>query len=170
MRTKTRYAAGAALFLSGLVILTLSLRPGPPNRAKELFPLKAAYAQVPMMFEANAGQTDPQVRYLARGSGYTIFLTSKGAVLTLQDRPGDHANSVVRLEMAGANDHATIDAVNRLGGTSNYFLGNDPSCWRRDIPTFATFVYTPDPFGNDKLQPLSPLLIGRSAGLLRYNL
>ena len=39
--------------------------------------------QAPMSFEANQGQTDSRVKFLSRGSGYTLFLTSSEAVLAL---------------------------------------------------------------------------------------
>lgn len=38
----------------------------------------------PMRFEANAGQTDGRVKFLSRGAGYTLFLTSSEAVLAMQ--------------------------------------------------------------------------------------
>ena len=41
----------------------------------------AAYGRVPLAFEPNAGRTDRRVAYLARGRGYTVFLTRKEAVL-----------------------------------------------------------------------------------------
>ena len=40
--------------------------------------------QVPMSFEANEGQTDSRVKFLSRGSAYTVFLTSTEAVLALR--------------------------------------------------------------------------------------
>jgi uncharacterized repeat protein (TIGR01451 family) len=39
--------------------------------------------QSPMSFEANQGQTDSHVKFLSRGTGYTLFLTSSEAVLAL---------------------------------------------------------------------------------------
>src|SRR5439155_18858100 len=39
---------------------------------------QAKLAQLPHAFEANGGQTDPQVGYLARGAGYTLFLIDRG--------------------------------------------------------------------------------------------
>src|SRR5262249_38784730 len=48
----------------------------------------AAYGQLPLSFEANQGQTDPQVRFLSRGDGYGLFLTPTQAVLTLQRPAG----------------------------------------------------------------------------------
>ena len=44
----------------------------------------SAYGKVPLHFEANQGQTDPSVQFLSRGRGYTLFLTSTEAVLTLR--------------------------------------------------------------------------------------
>ncbi|MBA2702609.1 MAG: SBBP repeat-containing protein [Blastocatellia bacterium] len=40
-----------------------------------------AYGNMPLSFEANRGQTDSAVNYVARGPGYNIFLTSGEAVL-----------------------------------------------------------------------------------------
>jgi hypothetical protein len=59
--------------------------------------LLKAYGNLPMRFEENRGQTDPRVQFLARGAGYSLFLTSSEAVLALHaphhlspgDLPGD---------------------------------------------------------------------------------
>ena len=46
--------------------------------------VEKAYGQLPMAFEANAGQTNAAVDFLARGQGYTVFLTEGGgATLSL---------------------------------------------------------------------------------------
>ena len=45
------------------------------------------YGNLPLSFEVNNGQVDDEVKYLVRGSGYTLFLTSGEAVLSL--RRGD---------------------------------------------------------------------------------
>src|SRR6516225_3323534 len=46
--------------------------------------LVETYGKMPLSFEANQGQTDPQVKFLSRGSGYTLFLTGNKAVLGLR--------------------------------------------------------------------------------------
>ena len=43
-----------------------------------------AYGKLPLSFEANRGQTNAQVKFLSRGRGYTLFLTTDEAVLTLR--------------------------------------------------------------------------------------
>ena len=42
-----------------------------------------AYGKLPLSFEANQGQTDSNVKFLSRGSGYSLFLTANEAVLSL---------------------------------------------------------------------------------------
>ena len=51
-----------------------------PNKTR----LQQAYGTLPLRFEANQGQADKQVKFLARGQGYNLFLTATGAVLRLQ--------------------------------------------------------------------------------------
>lgn len=36
-----------------------------------------AYGHLPLSFEVNRGQTDQRVKFLSRGSGYSLFLTGK---------------------------------------------------------------------------------------------
>src|SRR5689334_3817465 len=43
----------------------------------------AEYGKLPLSFVANKGQADARVKYLSRGSGYNLFLTSTDLVLTL---------------------------------------------------------------------------------------
>src|SRR5208283_2364628 len=47
----------------------------------------ANYGKLPLRFEANQGQTDSHVKFLARGRGYALFLTGNQAVLKLGKSP-----------------------------------------------------------------------------------
>ena len=60
--------------------------------------LLKSYGQLPLSFEANAGQTAAQVQYLSRGSGYALFLTSTSAVLSLQTPTAASSNDELRTE------------------------------------------------------------------------
>jgi hypothetical protein len=46
--------------------------------------LVEAYGNLPLSFEANQGQSDARVKFLARGSNYTLFLTKDSAVFALR--------------------------------------------------------------------------------------
>jgi hypothetical protein len=39
--------------------------------------ISRAYGQLPLSFEANQGQTNSQIDFLARGSGYTLFVSPR---------------------------------------------------------------------------------------------
>jgi len=54
-----------------------------PAATDHQFRVKDSYGRLPLSFEANRGQVDTTVKYLARGSGYSLFLTSDEAVLSL---------------------------------------------------------------------------------------
>jgi hypothetical protein len=63
----------------------LSLHAGPRELRSEqnnLLSLKAAYGKLPLSFEANEGQSNPQVKFLSHGNGYSLFLTSNEAVIS----------------------------------------------------------------------------------------
>jgi Beta-propeller repeat/Domain of unknown function DUF11 len=105
---------------------------------------------VPLFFEPNQGQTDPQVKFLARGSGYGLFLTADEAVLHLQPKAAgpEHstlspqpASSVIRMKLEGASPSALVSGTSPLPGKSNYFIGSDSSKWRQNIPQFGGVQY-----------------------------
>jgi hypothetical protein len=65
------------------------LTPNPIHALSTSTPPKLVkgYGKLPLSFEANQGQTDARVRFLARGGGYALFLTGDEAVLSLR-KPG----------------------------------------------------------------------------------
>ena len=60
-------------------------------------------------------------------------------MLKLQDRQGDSA--VLRLKLSGANEDPQVAGLDQLPGTSNYFIGNDSTKWRTDVPLFSQVYY-----------------------------
>ena len=105
-----------------------------------------SYGALPMSFEVNQGQTDSSVRFLARGPGYTILLSPGEATLALQSSQPDRRfpekaqpkpfTRVLSMKIEGANPSAAAQALDRLPGVSNYFIGNDPSRWHTNVPTY----------------------------------
>ena len=117
----------------------LNVSGAPPSSSRS--PLNSL-AQLPMFFEPNLGQTDARARFLARGEGYSLFLTSASAVLHLQPAASDQQkNSVLKLKLVGANTHAQPIGEQRLPGRSNYYLGNHPAKWLSGVPQFAQIRY-----------------------------
>jgi uncharacterized repeat protein (TIGR01451 family) len=106
---------------------------------------------LPLFFEPNQGQTDARVKFLARGSGYGLFLTADEAVLKLQRPTGgreplaamsqESTASVIRMRLDGAAHAPRVTGAETLAGKSNYFIGNNPKKWRSGIPQFARVNY-----------------------------
>ncbi len=139
-------------WISLLLSVAPALSAGPPRGSSPELPPAAsgkprvAYANLPLGFEVNQGQTDPRVRFLARGQGYTLFLTAEEAVLALRKGgpsvvPGQLTTDVLRLRFVGTNPGVAIAGAKELEGKSNYFIGQDPRNWHTDVPMYAQVRY-----------------------------
>src|SRR6266850_1771200 len=164
------------LFLSCLAAIALLLPFGrflrPASRSRSAFAVAqnkqisqagvlSGYGKLPLTFEQNQGQTDARVKFLARGSGYTVFLsddqtTTLRLIAPAHDPAGSlhgsarsstsaaptrYSDATVRLSLVGANLHAPIEGNDLQPGRSNYFIGNDPTRWQRNVPHFARVKY-----------------------------
>ncbi|HEV2396854.1 MAG TPA: SBBP repeat-containing protein [Candidatus Sulfotelmatobacter sp.] len=110
------------------------------------------YGRVPLNFEANRGQTNPQTRFLVHGRGYTAHLTTDGMILSLRTKPaaasnpqpqssGINAVKTVEIRLQGANAKPTAVGEQQQPGIVNYFIGSNPANWRTGIPTYAQVRY-----------------------------
>lgn len=113
------------------------------------------FGKLPLSFEINKGQVDQSVKFLSHGPGYDLFLTANEAVLRVQKpRTFDvdklkgpaatnasadadvREGTVLRLKLLGANAAPQAEGQDELPGKVNYFSGNDPDKWRRNVPTY----------------------------------
>jgi len=92
-------------------------------------------SDLPLSFEPNVGQDPPEVRYLARGSAYTLYLGGGEMLLS------GHSQEPMRMKMLRANLAAAIEGEGQQESTSNYFVGNDPSKWRTSVPNYGRARY-----------------------------
>jgi hypothetical protein len=67
------------------------IQPPPPTSSKPQ--IVESYSKLPLAFEANDGQADRRVTFLARGKGYTLFLTREEAVMVLRAREEERGSS-----------------------------------------------------------------------------
>ncbi len=96
-----------------------------------------SYGRLPLQFEQNQGQTDNSVRFLARGPGYSLYLTGNEAVLAL----GKPTPLALRMRLVGAATAPRVTGLDELPGKANYFVGNDPAKWRTNVQTYAKVRY-----------------------------
>jgi hypothetical protein len=146
-------------------------------------PRPSADGQLPISFEANRGQAESQVRFLAHGPGYRFFLTPQEALLALSASghgptaasgsfsPGKGAPSLlpaggvptlVGMQFLNANPQPEVRGEDPLPGIVNYLLGNNPAAWHTNIPTFAQVRY-------HSLYPGVDLLYDGTQGRLEYD-
>ena len=93
------------------------------------------WGNLPLSFEPNTGQASAQVRYLARGSSYTLYLATGETVLA------GHHRSSLRTKLSGANLSAPIAGEAPQASTSNYFVGSDPGKWHASVPNYGSVRY-----------------------------
>jgi hypothetical protein len=127
--------------------------------------VRASMKTLPLAFEANHGQTDPHVKYMARATGYTVFLTANDAVFALHSsspsaaarvtgaraatapapavEPAEANNrtAAIQLHLVGGNPQSQIVADSKLPGRSNYFIGSDRSQWHANVDQYARISY-----------------------------
>ena len=115
---------------------------------------------LPASFESNMGQSYPAVRYLSRGTGYSILMQDHEVEFILAKREhaagnnpltgidrrlreADRTSAVDALYMRldGVRADSKLSALDQLPGTVNYFSGSDPLHWHTRIPTFARVQY-----------------------------
>ncbi|MFZ0774802.1 MAG: SBBP repeat-containing protein [Candidatus Sulfotelmatobacter sp.] len=156
-REAARTASSPSLASRSLASQSKTITPAARER------LRASFAALPLAFEQNQGQTDPQVKYMARANGYTLFLTNNDAVFSLRSKPiakeptkgrglpelraknspnhEEGSVALVRMQLVGGNSGAPIAAGEQLPGKTNYYLGNDPRKWRTNVSQYARVSY-----------------------------
>jgi photosystem II stability/assembly factor-like uncharacterized protein len=136
------------------------ITPGSPTEKEA----RALYGRSSLSFEVNHGQSDAQVKFLARGQRHQLFLTATEAVLELgtdgSNRVGKEkktsfsslanprssssstaAGATLRMKLMGANPAPQIIGTDELLGKSHYLIGRDPKAWRTDLHTYAKVHY-----------------------------
>jgi hypothetical protein len=103
----------------------------------------ASPAALPVEFEKNQGQHDPAVRYLARAQGYQMYLTAEGAVVAVGGTNSaiGSAQTSIQLRFGGSNSRPELEAQEPSEHRTNYFIGNEPSDFRTDIPNYGRVLY-----------------------------
>jgi hypothetical protein len=162
------FFAHRILLVSALIAASASLAIGgsqasqpPDNAAAAKAQVAQNFGKIPLSFEANQGQAVKTVKFISKGSGYSLFLTDSSAVLALSKPDASNAKpgltvgkglkpvlprqagktDVLRMDLAGANRAMQVTGVDQLPGTANYFIGNDPAKWRSGVSTFARVKY-----------------------------
>lgn len=163
MNLTYRYLPAFLLFASA----TSSVAAGPATPTDRMKALPSAqetlvaegYGKLPLSFEPNQGQTDKQVKFLSRGDGYSLFLASSEAVLSLQGHNctflarvsatasrmekscTSSPDSVLRMRLIGSKADTEVQGQDELPGKSNYFTGQNSSDWHTNVSNYSKVMY-----------------------------
>lgn len=124
------------------------------------------YGKIPLYFIPNKGQVDSNALFYAKASQYILWMTKEGLVFDsvkktaketqIQKRKMDFENhqtpfaidhsssykrDVSRLIFLNANNNMEIVPVDMTAHRVNYFIGNEKSKWKRNIPTSKAVLY-----------------------------
>lgn len=109
---------------------------------KNLVREKTEYGKLPVLFEANKGQTDRAVKFISRSSGYTLFLTETEAQLTLKVEDADSEvkseytnpkvesasrkikTDTLKMKFSGANKKPEISGIDEAVTKTNYYVSD----------------------------------------------
>ncbi len=116
---------------------------------------------MPLNFQANQGQADDRVKFMARGRNLSVFLTDGGASIVLKKSTatsdskaarlaGSHVgvrsrpvttnarpSRVVKMALVGSNLNARAVGLDKAAEISNYFIGRDPHKWQTNVPNYS---------------------------------
>ncbi len=113
-------------------------------------------AKVPVTFTANAGQWDHRVHYQAKLGGAVAWVTGDGIdyqfyrdnakksarnSMDHRDDPKSLQTMLIGAKFVNANPVGEVAGEGMVEYRCNYFLGNDSTKWRTDVPNFESVIY-----------------------------
>jgi uncharacterized protein (TIGR03437 family) len=114
----------------------------------------------PLLFEKNQGQQGAHLQYFARGGGFELAVEPTENQISFAGHR--NAGAVLRTRFLGAKSSATIQELDPAPARTSYFIGNQPSRWRRDVANFGKLQVSQIYRGVD-------LVFYGSAGTLEYD-
>ncbi|HEX2897417.1 MAG TPA: SBBP repeat-containing protein [candidate division Zixibacteria bacterium] len=125
---------------------------------------KSEFSTMPLAFTENQGQWPDSILYRSSADGATMWYTPTGVYyqfagkapksddrlspLPMQDivcRPGKVPDfvkiSMIKAQFVGANESPCVLGEYEMEYKCNYFIGNDSSKWRTDVPNYESIQY-----------------------------
>lgn len=123
-----------------------------------------AYGKLPLTFVPNTGHTHSSVHYYTQTSGYHIYFTPEEVVFVFAGNTPNNENGglALSLQFLGANSSVVMEGQQKDTGKVNYFIGNDPTKWYTELPTYREVVYR-------ELWPGIDLVFRGENGHLKYD-
>lgn len=128
---------------------------------------------LPLVFEQNRGQVPDEYAFLGRGTGFAAYISAHGATFVCErsnqspngldaSQECGSSRDIFEFKLLGAQPGVRPTSVADAVGKANYFIGNDPSKWIRDI-AMSTQIAVHD------LYPGIDLIYYGNHGMLEYD-
>lgn len=108
-----------------------------PASRYDLARVRESYSKIPLSFVANHGQADKNVKFISRGSGYSLALSPTTFTLAVADK-----SAVLHATLLGSNAAAKLTGLERQLTKTNYFIGSDPRKWKTNVANYAKVKYS----------------------------
>jgi len=93
--------------------------------------------KLPLHFEANRGQFNSEVKFVARSRDYSISLTASESIVQV----GGNRSAEFRMKPVGGNLRSKVSGINPLISKSNYIVASDSAKSITGVPNFAAVKY-----------------------------
>jgi hypothetical protein len=134
MKSSSRRHLGISRW-SVLAALLLSL---PAAADENAGPKLARYGNLPLTFEANAGQAEASVKFVSRAMAMACFSPSEVPCSACEAAGrSPRGASSLRMAFPGANPKARVLGLEELPSKANYLLGKDPRRWHSNVSTYG---------------------------------
>ena len=90
---------------------------------------------IPLRFEPNVGQSPSFALFSAKTKGFSVLAGQSGL------RFADTSGATLEMRFYGARIPSSVTGQDLQPSFSNYFIGSDPSAWRRKILNFGSVLY-----------------------------
>ena len=136
----------SSFWLAGVLFLSWALLRPSSNHispeaavAEKTVPVElASLGGLPIRIIENRGQAPGGVLYHASTAHHTVLFSAEAVSFR---RTLDDATEQIVMRFLGADPAPTVEGTGRRSGRTNMYLGNDPSEWLTDVPTYSSLIY-----------------------------
>ncbi len=107
----------------------------PKAPASEVATAGVSLSDLPVDFIENRGQWDASVVFAARNGAASAAFERDRIQLDLGN------GEAIELAFEGAASSATLAGEQKRGGVYNFVVGNDPTDWHTDVPSYSSVLY-----------------------------
>lgn len=152
MATK-RWLGGLAVGVVVLLALGLVMfgghgrkgaRPAPSALGPEAVsgPGSAMLSRLPLVLVENLGQWETKAKFVAQKGNFAVQFEKDAFTLKMEKQDKDRVKGVaVRMAFEGASEKASLEGEGKQEGRYSYFLGNDRTKWKSDVPGYSSALY-----------------------------